>query len=501
MNDSNTNDQPLSPLPTFAELGIDPEVLRAISQAGYESPLPVQAACFGPILDGRHVVVQSRTGSGKTAAFILPILHRLRYEERRPQLLVLAPTRELALQVHQEFERLGQGTGLESVCLYGGTRFTEQLDRLRRGVHVVVGTPGRVLDHYRRRTFLVDGVAALVLDEADEMLSVGFEEEIRRILHALVGLEQVMLFSATLPMSLQGLISRYMRDPVFLDLSQDRVDVDRIENVAYQADPHVPKMRTLMAVVEAEDPPAAIIFCNRRKTTESVTAYLRRRGFDASLLNSDLSQADREAVMARMKAGHQRLLVATDIAARGIDISQLPCVIHYDLPEDMQLYVHRTGRTGRVDRHGRAISILTANDNEAVKSLDRTYGIKLTLLETPTREETLHMLADRRIREMKDKIDAGRVIPEEFQTIAQEILAEPDAESLVALLVDSYLSAPPPAPARETPQAYHPKTRQGGTGGDAPGPGGGPAAPGSGQRPFRQGSRRRGGGRGGGRRS
>jgi ATP-dependent RNA helicase DeaD len=432
------------PLPTtFESLGLSPAVMESVRTAGYLAPMPVQVSCFAPIRDGRHLVVQSRTGSGKTAAFALPLLHRIRYDDLRPQVLVLAPTRELALQVHQEIERLGKGTGLESVCIYGGTRFGEQLDKLHAGVHIVVGTPGRVLDHHRRRTFRTDAVQTLVLDEADEMLSAGFYEDIRKVLDALSGLSQVLLFSATLPPNLQGLIRKYMADPVCINLSQDRVDVDRIENVAYTVDSTGTKMRTLMAVIEAEDPSAAIIFCNMRSTTEAVTAYLRRRGFDAAMLNSDLCQTDRETVMARMKAGHQRLLVATDIAARGIDISFLPCVIHYDLPDDVQQYIHRTGRTGRVDRFGRAISLLTLKDSQSIRRLEWSYGIKLKLLETPSREETLKMLADRRIREIKEMIEAGRVIPEEFQVMAREILADPDVESVVATLVDAFLTSKP----------------------------------------------------------
>jgi len=444
---------PLPSVPTFEEMGLDPRVLQAVREVGYSSPLPVQAEAFRPAREGRHVVVQSRTGSGKTAAFVLPLLHRIDFSSRRPQVLVLAPTRELALQDHEEFQRLGRYCGLLSTCIYGGTRYQEQLDALRTGVQVVVGTPGRVLDHQRRGTFRTSEIRTLVLDEADEMLSAGFYEDIRKVLAALPGLRQVLLFSATLPEHLMQLIGRFMPNAVRQDLSQDRVDVDRIENVGYAVDPTGSKLRTLLAVLEAEDPRAAIIFCNTRAETERVTAYLRRRGFDAAMLNSDLCQTERERVMARMKSGQQRLLVATDIAARGIDISFLPCVIHFDLPLDVQQYIHRTGRTGRVDRMGRAISLLTITDTQSLRRLEWTYGIRLKMLETPSREETLKMLAERRVRELKELVEAGRVIPEEFLAIAREILDDPDAPRLVASLVDSWLtssaaeeSGPKPAP-------------------------------------------------------
>lgn len=447
---------------TFEALGLSEAVLQAIGEAGYERPMPVQAACLAPAREGRDLVVQSRTGSGKTAAFALPLLHRLRYDDRRPQVLVLAPTRELALQVHGEFERLGRYAGLHSVCIYGGTRFGEQIDRLRAGVHVVVGTPGRVLDHYRRGNFRTDAVEAIVLDEADEMLSAGFFEDIRKVFDALTGLKQVLLFSATLPMNLERLIKRHMHDPVRVDLSGEQVSVDRIENIAYPVDTSGSRIRTLVAIIEAEDPAAAIVFCNTRQETEVVAKYLRRRGYDAEYLNSDLCQTAREEVMNRIKAGKLRLLVATDIAARGIDISLLPCVIHYDLPSDAQQYIHRTGRTGRVDRSGRAISMVSVRDLQALKRIEWTYGIRLTPAETPTREETLKMLADRRIREFKERLDAGAVIPEEFVTIAREILTDPDAEGLVSLLVDNYLSGPPAVPneAADGNGAEHASTRE-----------------------------------------
>ncbi|HOU54693.1 MAG TPA: DEAD/DEAH box helicase [Myxococcota bacterium] len=442
---------PGSPVTTFEALGLDPLVLQGVRDAGYQNPLPVQTESFAPAREGRHVVVQSRTGSGKTAAFVLPLLHRIDFSSRKPQVLVLAPTRELALQVHEEFQRLGRYCGLLSVCIYGGTRYQEQLDALASGVQVVVGTPGRVLDHQRRGTFRTADIRALVLDEADEMLSAGFYEDIRKVLAALPGLRQVLLFSATLPEHLMQLIGRFMPNAVRLDLSQDRVDVDRIENVGYPVDPTGSKLRTLLAVLEAEDPRAAIVFCNTRAETERVTAYLRRRGFDAALLNSDLSQTDRERVMARMRSGRQRLLVATDIAARGIDISFLPCVIHFDLPQDVQQYIHRTGRTGRVDRMGRAISLLTITDTQSLRRLEWTYGIRLKMLETPSREETLKMLAERRVRELKEMIEAGRVIPEEFLAIAREILEDPDAPRLVASLVDAWLTQASEEPRRPEP--------------------------------------------------
>jgi ATP-dependent RNA helicase DeaD len=307
------------------------------------------------------------------------------------------------------------------------------------------------MDHARRGTLALGGITRVVLDEADEMLSAGFYEDVRAILNGIKKIEQVALFSATLDPGLDGLISDLMVDPVRVDLSCGRIDVDRIDNIAYMIDDNGPRIRALVSVLESEDPAAAIVFCNMRKTTESVTAYLRRRGYDAAMLNSDLPQKQREDVIQRMRDGTQNILVATDIAARGIDISFLPCVIHFDLPDDTQQYIHRTGRTGRVDRRGRAVSLLSARDLFNVKRIEYKYGIKLIRAELPGREETLKMLSLRRIRELKEKLDNQPVIPDEFSAISREILSDPEAEQLVALLVDSYLShAIPDAPARPT---------------------------------------------------
>ncbi|NOZ02786.1 MAG: DEAD/DEAH box helicase, partial [Deltaproteobacteria bacterium] len=223
----------------------------------------------------------------------------------------------------------------------------------------------------------------------------------------------------------------------------DRVDVERIDNVAYMIDTTVPRPRSLVSVLEAEDPACAIIFCNTKVDTEMVTAYLRRRGYNAVLLNSDLPQKKREEVMGRMKAGEQRFLVATDIAARGIDISFLPCVIHYEFPHDVELYIHRTGRTGRVDRKGRAVTLVGRADLHGLQKLSYKYGLDVVRYEAPSHEEALKMLSHRRIRKIKEMLEAGKVVPEEFRTIAREILTDPDVESVVSFLVDEYLAKAP----------------------------------------------------------
>ncbi len=471
------SDDRTGPGPAWEELGFDPRVVAALREAGYDRPLPVQAACARPALDGRHLVVRSRTGSGKTLAYVAPVVSRLDTARPGPWALVLAPTRELALQVHQEFEKTCPAVGSRAAAIYGGTGYGEQLRRLADGVHVVTGTPGRVLDHVRRRTLDLSRVRVLVLDEADEMLSAGFWEEVQKVLAGLKNLKQILLFSATLPPHIERLIARHMRDPVRVDLSEDRVDVDRIQNVAYVLRPEETRVRSLMAVLEAEDPTCAIVFCNTRSDTEMVSTYLQRRGYNAALLNSDLPQSRREEVMGRMKAGTLRYLVATDVAARGIDISFLPCVIHYEPPLDLELYIHRTGRTGRVDRTGRAVTLLSPTDHVFEQRLAWRYGIRLSRHVPPTREEALVMMSDRRIREIKERLEAGAVIPEEFQAIAREVLSDPDAESVVAYLVDRYLSrpregersgdgptAPPPGRDLESPGARPDRRRRRGRG-------------------------------------
>jgi ATP-dependent RNA helicase DeaD len=341
---------------TFAELGLSEGILKTLADIGFSHPTTVQAEAIPPALEGRDLLVQSRTGSGKTAAFGIPLGEILASSSLpKPQALVLAPTRELALQVEKECSRLLAHAPVESVAIYGGAAIGPQIKALEDGAQLVVGTPGRVLDHMRRGTLKTDDIRFFVLDEADEMLSMGFWEEITAIVESLPKKRQNMLFSATIPQEIEGIAEAHLADPIRLYLSEDFVGVREIDHVYYMVSGGN-KTRDLLAVLEYEKPALALIFCNTREETARVANFLSDSGFASEGISSDLSQRDRERVMKRMRAGELKYLVATDIAARGIDINDVSHVVNYSFPDSPDVYVHRTGRTGRAGKSGIAVS-------------------------------------------------------------------------------------------------------------------------------------------------
>src|SRR5512147_3257547 len=361
---------------SFDDLGLSEPVRRAIAERGYEKPTPVQAQTFRPVRDGKDVIVRSKTGTGKTAAFAIPILERIPDARRKPSALIMCPTRELALQVAEEVTSLAKHRDLSVVAVYGGASMGDQLDKLKAGAEIVVGTPGRIYDHIRRGTLKLDGMMVCCLDEADEMLNMGFFEEVTRILDHLPDDAQQLLFSATVPADIEQIIREYLTEPEAIMLSGDEYSVENIHNVMYPAVDAYPKPRNLLYMIEIEEPEAAIVFCNTRTDTSLVTAVLNRNGYDAELLNGDLAQKERERVMARVKKGELAFMVATDIAARGIDISDLGHVINYSLPEDPAVYLHRVGRTGRIGKKGTALNLTSGRELATLTALEKKYSVK-----------------------------------------------------------------------------------------------------------------------------
>ena len=373
-----------------------PEAMRlACTRAGWTRLMPVQAHALPYLMAGRDIMVQSRTGSGKTGAYLLPLLSLLDPEEKKPQALILAPTRELASQVEHEARTLFEGTGLAVTALYGGVGYGRQLDALRAGVQVIVGTPGRVLDHLIRRTLSLEALRALIFDEADRMLSIGFYpdmKEIQRYLpsHALLS----ALFSATYPQHVLNLAGEFLRDPQMLSLSQGQVHVATIQHLYVECD-RMDKDRTLVRLMETENPTSAIIFCNTKSNVHYVTAVLKGFGYNADELSADLSQNKREEVLARLRDGKVRLLVATDVAARGIDIPALSHVFLYEPPEDRESYIHRAGRTGRAGAAGTVISLVDIMEKMELQRIASFYRIDLVPLANPT-DEDVALAAGRR---------------------------------------------------------------------------------------------------------
>ncbi len=455
---------------SFDDLGLSPELRRAIGERGYTHPTPVQARAYAPARAGRDLIVRSKTGTGKTAAFGMPIIDQIPVGARGVRALMMCPTRELAIQVAQELELLSKYRDIELVCIYGGASMSQQEDALRRGAAIVVGTPGRIHDHIRRGNMKLDQCVHAVLDEADEMLNQGFYEEVTRILDFLPKKKQVLLFSATVPDDIQRLIARYTTDAETLLLSGDVYTVEHIRHIRYELSDAYPKPRNLLYVLEMEDPENAIVFCNTRDDTELVTAVLNRNGFDAELLNGDLAQKERERVMARVKKGELAFMVATDIAARGIDISDLGHVINYSLPEDPAVYLHRVGRTGRIGKKGTALNLTSGRELATLTTLEKKYNVKFERKPMPTAEEAAKMWTDRHVRDLKEA--AAGSIYEGFLGLAGDLKQRADADELIAFMLRYFFThrrmdkaqAEPSAEATEAPapRESKPKSDRGG---------------------------------------
>ncbi|HKT56674.1 MAG TPA: DEAD/DEAH box helicase, partial [Microbacterium sp.] len=350
------------PALTFSDLGLSDAVLRALRDVGYETPSAIQAATIPPLLEGRDVVGLAQTGTGKTAAFALPIIDRLDLSQKTPQALVLAPTRELALQVCEAFERYaGHLKGVHILPVYGGQGYGVQLSALRRGVHVIVGTPGRIMDHLDKRTLDLSELKYLVLDEADEMLKMGFAEDVETILADTPDTKQVALFSATMPAAIRRMSTQYLNDPQEITVKSKTTTSATIAQryliVAYQQ-----KIDALTRILEVENFEGMIIFARTKSATEEVAEKLRARGYSAAAINGDIAQAQRERTVNQLKSGKLDILVATDVAARGLDVERISHVVNFDIPTDTESYVHRIGRTGRAGRTGDAISFVTPRE-------------------------------------------------------------------------------------------------------------------------------------------
>ena len=347
---------------TFEEMKLDSSILRGVEKMGFQRPFPIQEQTIVPLLSGQDVIGQARTGSGKTAAFSLPILQGVDPTLRRVQAVILAPTRELAVQITEEFRRLGQFTGVKAVTIYGGASINVQREALRHGVQVVVGTPGRVIDHIERGWLDLRSVGFVVLDEADTMLDMGFIDAVEFILGQTPQRKQMCLFSATMPYRVTELAKKYMNDPLKILIDTDEPSVETLDQyfavVRYQD-----KLQFLTELLQKERPVSAIIFCRTKHGAHRLAIEMEKRGFDAVPLHGNLSQHQRDYHMNVFRNGHADILVATDVASRGIDISQVACVINYDIPMDPLLYFHRVGRTARAGRPGKAFSFVSHEES------------------------------------------------------------------------------------------------------------------------------------------
>jgi ATP-dependent RNA helicase DeaD len=445
---------------SFAALNLTAETLASIDAKGYRAPTECQQETIPRALMGKDLVVQSRTGTGKTAAFAIPIVERMDTNREEVQAVALTPTRELALQVTEEIAEIGRGRGVKVVAIYGGDSMDRQVEGIRAGAHVIVGTPGRVLDHLRRRTLRFDAVRTLVLDEADRMLDMGFAVEMGQIMEYVPAERQTLLFSATVPLGIRGLIYHYLSDPEWVLLSEDQIYVKEVEHL-YCLTPKLHKEATLYKLLEYENPATSMIFCNTREETRQVYTFLMGKGLPCAMLSSDLPQKKRERVMARFRAGEIRHLVTTDVASRGIDIEDLSHVFIFSTPDSPEQYIHRAGRTGRVGKSGRAISLVSAHDLMNFNRLVKRYHVDVGELQVPSDAEVQERKVERIVAIL---VAEGQALPledfAEFAPIARRVADHEHRDRVIALLLRRYFQAPveeaereeepaPPRPPRE----------------------------------------------------
>jgi ATP-dependent RNA helicase DeaD len=370
----------------FNELVLSKAVLRALDDVGYETPTPIQAQMIPEILAGKDVVGQAQTGTGKTAAFALPLLSRINLKTKNPQVLVLTPTRELAIQVAEAFQRYaGRMKGFHVLPIYGGQGYERQFRRLRQGTHVVVGTPGRVMDHMRRKTLKLDMLSCLVLDEADEMLRMGFIDDVEWILEQTPGDRQIALFSATIPSAIRRIAHKYLQDPVSITIKARTATVEATRQRFWMVS-GFHKLDALTRILEAEPFDGVIVFVSTKTATVELSEKLEARGFLSAPLNGDIAQRQRERTIERLKKGKLNILVATDVAARGLDVDRISHIINYDIPHDTEGYVHRIGRTGRAGRSGEAILFVAPRERRMLLAIEKATKQKIELMELPSTE-------------------------------------------------------------------------------------------------------------------
>jgi len=361
----------------FSDFNLSHHVLKDLEYHGLEKPMPIQGQAIPMLMSGHDLIAEAKTGTGKTIAFTIPIVEKIDCSNFRVQALVIAPTRELAEQVSREIRKIGYNKRVKVGAFYGGKSISQQAKMLQKGVHVVVGTPGRLLDLIARRILKLEYVKTLVLDEADRMLDMGFIDDIRKIISHVPAERQTMLFSATIPERIRGLAHSVMRNPGVISIESDQMTVDEIEQYYYEI-PQNEKLDTFVRVLKKEDPESAMVFCNTKRWAETLSKLLKRRGFCAEALHGDLSQNQRDRVMEYFKKRRFRFLVATDIAARGLDIDNVSHVFNYDFPREQENYIHRIGRTARAGKSGKAISFITPQETRDLWGVEHACRRRIT---------------------------------------------------------------------------------------------------------------------------
>lgn len=434
----------------FKELGLDHDLLKAIAQSGFEEATPIQAETIPLVLAGKDVIGQAQTGTGKTAAFGLPILQNIDKADRRIQALVISPTRELAIQTQEELYRLGQDKKIKVQAVYGGADIRRQIRQLSEHPQIVVGTPGRILDHIGRHTLKLQNLKVLVLDEADEMLDMGFIDDIEKIVEQMPTARQTLLFSATIPASIMRLTNKFMHEPVTVKIKAKELTADTVEQYYVRAKDYE-KFDVMTRLFDVQDPDLALIFGRTKRRVDELTRGLKARGYRAEGIHGDLTQQKRMSVLRQFKSGQLDFLVATDVAARGLDISGVTHVYNYDIPQDPDSYVHRIGRTGRAGHKGVSVTFVTPNEIEYLHTIEDLTKKRMLPMKPPTAEEALMGQISSGLETIKAQVEANDT--EKYEAMAESLL-----ENYTPLqLVSAYLKAVSPDDASAVPVKITPE--------------------------------------------
>lgn len=434
----------------FKELGLDHDLLKAIAQSGFEEATPIQAETIPLVLAGKDVIGQAQTGTGKTAAFGLPILQNIDKADRSIQALVISPTRELAIQTQEELYRLGQDKKIKVQAVYGGADIRRQIRQLSEHPQIVVGTPGRILDHIGRHTLKLQNIKVLVLDEADEMLDMGFIDDIEKIVEQMPTARQTLLFSATIPASIMRLTNKFMHEPVTVKIKAKELTADTVEQYYVRAKDYE-KFDVMTRLFDVQDPDLALIFGRTKRRVDELTRGLKARGYRAEGIHGDLTQQKRMSVLRQFKSGQLDFLVATDVAARGLDISGVTHVYNYDIPQDPDSYVHRIGRTGRAGHKGVSVTFVTPNEIEYLHTIEDLTKKRMLPMKPPTAEEALMGQISSGLETIKAQVEANDT--EKYEAMAESLL-----ENYTPLqLVSAYLKAVSPDDASAVPVKITPE--------------------------------------------
>ncbi len=396
---------------SFTDLGTDPNILRSIDEMGYEEPTPIQSRCIPAILNGRDLVGQAQTGTGKTAAFGIPAIQLVNKKSKIPSILILCPTRELAIQVTGELIKLAKYTeGVFTVPVYGGQPIGRQLHALKKGAQIVVGTPGRVIDHLKRGTLKLDALKMVILDEADEMLNMGFREDLEEILSFSHGKSQTVMFSATVPKPIRQIMNRWMDNPEMIKVEGKAETAAGIEQYIMEVRDSV-RTEAVSRMMDIGNFKLALIFCNTRKLCDTLVQELQARGYSADALHGEMNQAIRDKVMNKFRSGAIDMLVATDVAARGLDVDDIDVVFNYDIPQDPEYYVHRIGRTGRAGRNGIAVTFASGNKRKRVRFIEKIIRTQLQPLPMPSLRDVEQSKMDSHFEDLIKTLEAGGLRP------------------------------------------------------------------------------------------